>query len=147
MPTEEPKLTDEERARIAELEKSRALSDAELLKGGAEYVVDEKGEKVLVVTDGLTSKIKEEIERGMNFNSVEEFINYKGIKVGDLVEVTYKNVMFPEQPDLVEQGILEKVDGNMITVKPSSEMVFDNGTKYGGYTFINVVTGIRRVTE
>jgi hypothetical protein len=51
MPTEEPKLTDEERARIAELEKSRALSDAELLKGGAEYVVDENGRKELNITN------------------------------------------------------------------------------------------------
>lgn len=50
MPTEEPKLTDEERARIAELEKSRTLSDAELLKGGAEYVVNENGEKELDLT-------------------------------------------------------------------------------------------------
>lgn len=47
MPTEEPKLTDEERARIAELEKSRALSDAKLVKDGARYVSDGRGGKKL----------------------------------------------------------------------------------------------------
>jgi hypothetical protein len=50
MPTaEEIKLTPEEQAKI---EKERTISDAELLKGGAEYVVDDKGEKRLEVTDG-----------------------------------------------------------------------------------------------
>lgn len=34
----------------AELEKSRTISDADLLKGGAEYKVDESGEKRLEVT-------------------------------------------------------------------------------------------------
>ncbi len=44
-------LSEEERARIAQIEKERALSDAELIKDGAEYVVDENGEKRLEVTD------------------------------------------------------------------------------------------------
>lgn len=35
---------------IAEMEKSRTISDAELLGGGAEYVVDEKGEKSMETT-------------------------------------------------------------------------------------------------
>lgn len=42
MPEGAPKYTPEQ---IAELEKSRIISDAELLKGGAEYMVDENGEK------------------------------------------------------------------------------------------------------
>ncbi|KKU81895.1 MAG: hypothetical protein UY07_C0007G0049 [Parcubacteria group bacterium GW2011_GWA1_47_8] len=55
-PKFEPKqYTSEE---IANLEKSRTISDAELLKGGAEYSVDEKGEKEnLLVED----KIKESL--------------------------------------------------------------------------------------
>ena len=36
---------------MAELEKSRAINDAELLKDGAEYKVDEKGNKHLEVTE------------------------------------------------------------------------------------------------
>jgi len=35
---------------MAEIEKSRALSDAELLKGGAEYRINEKEEKLLIPT-------------------------------------------------------------------------------------------------
>ena len=53
MPEGKPKYTPEQ---IAELEKSRTISDAELLKGGAEYVVDEKEEKRL----GITKKQLEE---------------------------------------------------------------------------------------
>ena len=34
----------------AEIEKSRAISDAELLKGGAHYKVDEQGGKTFVPT-------------------------------------------------------------------------------------------------
>ncbi|MBI5798328.1 MAG: hypothetical protein HZB10_00145 [Candidatus Yonathbacteria bacterium] len=50
-------------AEQAELEKSRTLSDAELLKGGAEYVVDEKGEKEnLLVTNEQGSKIHKDFE-------------------------------------------------------------------------------------
>jgi len=37
---------------IAEMEKSRTISDAELLKGGAKYVVGEDGEKRLEITGG-----------------------------------------------------------------------------------------------
>ena len=48
---EEPKLTPEERVRIADIEKDRAFSVVELLKGGAEYVVDENGEKHLKLSE------------------------------------------------------------------------------------------------
>ncbi len=48
-----PAPSPEEMAKIA---KERALSDAELLKGGAEYKFDEKGEKHLEVTDEQVAK-------------------------------------------------------------------------------------------
>ncbi len=37
--------SEEEQKEIADLEKSRTISDAKLLKGGAEYVINENGEK------------------------------------------------------------------------------------------------------
>ena len=53
---EQPKqYTPEE---IAGLEKSRTISDAELLKGGAQYSVNEKGEKenLLAMSDRTRSQ-------------------------------------------------------------------------------------------
>ena len=47
---------------IAEMEKSRTSTDTELLKGGAEYVVDEEGEKRLKMTSGQLEQL-ENIER------------------------------------------------------------------------------------
>ena len=46
---------------IAEIEKSRTISDAELLKGGAEYAVDEREEKknLLITEDQRYNIIKE----------------------------------------------------------------------------------------
>jgi len=59
---EQPKqYTPEE---IAEMEKSRTISDAELLKGGAEYSINEKGEKEnLLVTEEQKEYFSKEPER------------------------------------------------------------------------------------
>ena len=43
---------------IAEMERSRTVSDAELLKNGAEYKVDDRDEKRLEVTDKQIQEIK-----------------------------------------------------------------------------------------
>lgn len=60
---------------IAQLEKSRTISDAELLKGGAEYLVDEKGEKT-----GLDITTIQEKDRSHSLQSPEyqEEIKKKG---------------------------------------------------------------------
>jgi hypothetical protein len=55
---------------IAKIEKGRAISDAELLKNGAEYKINEKGEKRLDATDEQIEEarkefIKEEIKDGL----------------------------------------------------------------------------------
>ncbi len=56
MNPEKPKqYTPEE---IAEMEKSRTISDAELLKGGAEYIVSEEGEKVLHATEEQINQVE-----------------------------------------------------------------------------------------
>lgn len=47
MSLKEPKFP-EEIEKIAEIEKSRTISDSELLKGGAEYKINEKGEKIML---------------------------------------------------------------------------------------------------
>ncbi len=57
---EQPKqYTPEE---IAELEKSRTISDAELFKGGAEYEVDKEGKKLLMATEKQKEKMDIEME-------------------------------------------------------------------------------------
>lgn len=90
-----PKYTPEQ---IAELEKSRTISDAELLKGGAEYVVDEKGEKRLEITKKqLEGKAPDRIEMEKSLNSIlerniginmkDKHDKYKGI----LAEIAWYN--------------------------------------------------------
>lgn len=52
-----PKYTPEQ---IAQLEKSRTISDTELLKGGAEYVVNKMGEKQnLIISQEQSKDVKE----------------------------------------------------------------------------------------
>jgi len=48
---------------IAQLEKSREISDSELLKGGAEYVVGDNGEKAVLL---VTEEQKESIHSNLN---------------------------------------------------------------------------------
>lgn len=47
---------------MAQNEKERTLSDAELIKDGAEYKINEKGEKRLDLTDKQIEGVKEEME-------------------------------------------------------------------------------------
>lgn len=57
MPIGEPTMpTPEEQAK---LEKSRTISDAELLKDGAWYVINEDGEKILKVNDYQIAELAE----------------------------------------------------------------------------------------
>lgn len=46
----------------AEIEKERTISDAELLKNGAEYDIDKDGNKVLGITDQQMERAKLEME-------------------------------------------------------------------------------------
>lgn len=49
--------------KVAHTQKERTLSDAELLKGGAEYKLDEKGENIMLeATEEQKDKAKEEME-------------------------------------------------------------------------------------
>jgi hypothetical protein len=43
---------------MAKIQKERALSDAELIKGGAEYVVDEKGMRLDVAYEQIKAAEK-----------------------------------------------------------------------------------------
>lgn len=59
------RVNDSEQERIAslkkeEIEKKKVLSDAELIKDGAEYKIDEKGNKSLEVADHQVEKTKED---------------------------------------------------------------------------------------
>lgn len=81
---EQPKeYTQEE---IAQLEKSRTISDAELLKGGAEYAVDENSEKEnLLATEKQKENIPENIIRNI-LNKLEK----SNKKIGSLVSFKEK---------------------------------------------------------
>src|SRR3989344_8116633 len=50
---------------MAKIEKERVLSDAELLKGGAEFKFNEKGDKTFELTDKQIKEKKEEMEKDL----------------------------------------------------------------------------------
>jgi len=66
----------------AELEKSRTISDAELLEKGAEYVVDENGNKRLI--EGGTFTPRWENTR----HDTKKFLEERGIEEGDYVTIS-----------------------------------------------------------
>ena len=47
---------------IAQLEKSRTISDAKLLKDGAEYSVNEKGDKAIILTEEQKKALHDSME-------------------------------------------------------------------------------------
>lgn len=72
---------------IAEIEKSRTISDAELLKGGAEYVVNEKGEKENMLM-AQEQEFDHEFEAERNRRRlIHENIQRQGLKSRDKVKV------------------------------------------------------------
>jgi hypothetical protein len=107
MPTaEEQKLTPEEQAK---LEKSRALSDAELLKGGAEYVVDENGEKRLEVTKDQPYELRK--RKKLEEASVE-FVN----EAGSLLRKALDDVDFANI-DFIMRGLYDDERANELSRK------------------------------
>lgn len=85
---EQPKqYTPEE---IAQLEKSRTISDAELLKGGAEYAVNEKGEKRLEVSKKQLSRLEFSKEaQDLSLNRLYKMIDEKEIISGDRIIIKH----------------------------------------------------------
>lgn len=57
---------------MVKIEKERVLSDAEFLKGGAEYKFNEKGEKRLEVTEEQIEKARKEMEESIKDKDVFE---------------------------------------------------------------------------
>ncbi|MDO8669033.1 MAG: hypothetical protein Q7K65_01930 [Candidatus Buchananbacteria bacterium] len=92
-PESPKKYTPEE---IADLEKSRTISDAELLKKGSKYEIDEEGNKHLV-----DAPIEDILERKRKEDLIELI---KPLKSGDRVELTYR----PYHPK--EKGVVIFLD-------------------------------------
>lgn len=103
----------------AKIEKERTISDAELLKGGAEYVVDENGEKILSVTieqcDSLEKEHADEQDQelGRRINDVLEALVVNGDSVS-LTKFFYLNETGISEK-LQEQGI--ETDGLEIRIE------------------------------
>ena len=93
---EQPKqYTPEE---IANLEKSRTISDAELLKGGAEYLIEESSDKKLIVAelntkdiawDHETKELRKHFleEAREDTKRIQDILNKEEIKLGDNISV------------------------------------------------------------
>ena len=74
MSFEQPKIPSSEE--MAEIEKERVLSDAELLKEGAEYKFDESGQKILELTEEQVECAKKEMEQDLGKRERKEGVNY-----------------------------------------------------------------------
>ena len=74
MPSREQKYIPEQ---IADLEKSRTISDAELLKKGNEYQIDSEGNKTLVVPAELSLEIAGKVNKGRKPMSPEKLAALK----------------------------------------------------------------------
>ena len=110
MNQEQPKqYTPEE---IAEMEKSRTISDAELLKGGAGYVIDEDEGKKLVANSEMIKEIRDEHE-----NEEEKKIGYgKWLAFQKILEekgIEYQNTI--RVPYLDKNGVIRMVEGKLTT--------------------------------
>lgn len=110
-PKFEPKqYTPEE---IAQLEKSRTISDAELLKGGAEYSINEKGEK-----ENLLATDEQKYEVNGNQGRLERLLSMikeSGIHHGDRITVDTPGSLFNANYRGVDTGnmILIVSHGNL----------------------------------
>lgn len=97
---------------MAELEKSRTISDAELLKGGAEYEVDENGGKKLRVTKeqeiGLDAEHRGELER-KKFQERNAFFSDKEKAARrQLIEICNEEALIPNHTGLKIELIEDK---------------------------------------
>lgn len=127
--------------KVAHTQKERTLSDAELLKGGAEYKLDEKGENIMLeATEEQKDKAKEEMESDLKkreeekLNSVrEKFENtlrkeeeniikdkFKSIKEEiSLLEKEYESINY-EEPKGIMNNIIDELKLN-ISIKKRVE--------------------------
>lgn len=100
---EEP--TPEEAAKI---EKERVMSDAELLKGGADFKFDERGER-LEATNEQKEEAKKEMERELEKKKLEESIEALKDNIREL-ENDWKKPGYVSNRESIEKIILSKED-------------------------------------
>jgi hypothetical protein len=85
-------------AEMAEFEKKRILSDAELIKGGADIEVDEKGNRInLLATEAQKEKIEKDglmTEKEEAEKRIAEIIRKERIKPGDKITIEVKKNIF-----------------------------------------------------
>ncbi len=132
-------LSEEERARIAQIENARALSDAVLIKGGAEYVVDENGEKRLEVTEEqkneefkLFKRLQEWDEQERERNEKREhfkklifdFFEKNDVKLRDNLLIDAKSGSWSGRP-FSGWRLLHSIDEYHLSL-------IDEGVSYGG---------------
>jgi len=107
---ESPKMLSPEE--MAEIEKERTLSDAELLKEGAEYKFDESGQKRFELTEEQVERARKEMEQELKKKEGMEEVNY--------IE-TEKGSVYRYLPDGRTQRY-KKVEGKHY--EPQDAMVF-----------------------
>jgi hypothetical protein len=92
MKNEQPTQTSPEE--IAELEKSRAIAEGKLLEGGAEYVIDSEGKKILITTEEQMEELKMEHKREQipideREQRIIKQVESQNIKSGNLVDIVF----------------------------------------------------------
>ena len=111
-----PKAKQPSAEEMAKIEKARTISDAELLKGGAEYKINESGEKRLEATVGQEKLA----EREMQQKAAEEMMSGRESSSSELREEdieTIERERLAELVDMIRPGdeisILNKESGNL----------------------------------
>jgi len=107
---------------MAKIEKERALSDAEILKGDAEYKFSEKGKKRLEATDEQIEEAKREMDRDLESKTEQAKIEQKlnpqnvefALKIGKPVEVKVKRTSGKVENDWIVVGIVDKGKGALV---------------------------------
>lgn len=82
MSFEQPKMPSSEK--MAEIKKERTLSDAELLKEGAEYKFNEDDQKILELTEGQIECAKKEMEYDLGKKERKEGVSYIETEKGSM---------------------------------------------------------------
>jgi hypothetical protein len=116
----EPKMPTPEE--MAKMQKERALSDAELIKGGAEYVVDGNGMRLDATSaqkDAAENEMNEKLERPRFYATLEKLRNVKSIEdvMSEIIKLTgEEKFAFDVEKNMVGEALnMKKLrdDGNM----------------------------------
>lgn len=100
---------------MAQIKKERAISDSELLKGGAEYQIDNEGNEILLATGEQIESAKREMEKDLDKKGIEKRLENMNGEERELFDssVSYGNLLEESRVLLNEGRISNEEFGNL----------------------------------